>query len=140
MQQKYSILKVINWLLIISGLAYGNMAFAQNNALIIKDAAYICLKGGTGVHLIINSQVNTGISLSGTAAGGIINTDNNEADYVDWIIKNGAINDYIIPWRSTELTSIPLTYHIGTIGSNDGTVSFSTWRTGTTTVTKTALG
>ena len=35
---------------------------------------------------------------------------------------------------------IPFTYNIGTAGSNDGAVSFSTWRTGTTATTKTALG
>jgi hypothetical protein len=88
-------------------------------------AAYVSLKGS--VHLVINAQATTGITR--TTAGGIINTDNNENDYVDWVIKNGTTGDYIIPWMSTEPTYIPFTYHVGTIGSNDGTVLFSTWRT-----------
>jgi len=113
-------------LLYIFFILFGHSTFAQNNALIINGAAYISLKGGTGVHLVVNAQANTGITRTG---GGIINIDNNENDWVDWIIKTGAANNYVIPWMSTDLTYIPFTYTISTPSADNGTVLFSTWRT-----------
>lgn len=84
------------------------------------------MKGG--VYLTVDRQASDGITRT---AGGIINTDNNESNYVDWIVKNGGVNDYIIPWLSTDLSYIPFTFHIGTVGTNDGRLLFSTWRTST---------
>src|ERR1035437_6429327 len=106
-------------------------AFLFGQGLIIKGA-YVQVKGG--VHLIINRQANDGITRT---SGGIINLDNYENNYLDWIIKNGAANDYVVPWMSTDLFYVPFTFHVGTSGTNDGRVLFSTWRT---TALNTALG
>jgi len=96
------------------------------------------MKGGA--YVIINRQANDGITKIGTLTGGIINKDENENNYVSWMIKNGAINDYAVPWLSSGLTAIPFTYHVSTIGSNDGSVQFSTWQTQSNNSTPVAGG
>lgn len=104
--------------------------FTKGQGLIINNTVYLIQKGGTCV--VINRQANDGITRTGTATGGIINNDNNENNYVSWIIGTGSSNPYSVPWMSTDASPayIPFVYTITSPGTNaTGSVLFSTWRT-----------
>lgn len=104
--------------------------FTKGQGLIINNTVYVIQKGGTCV--VINRQANDGITRTGTATGGIINNDNNENNYVSWIIGTGSSNPYSVPWMSTDASPIyiPFVYTITSPGTNAiGSVLFSTWRT-----------
>lgn len=118
-------------ILLITSLTFGQGLFI--------NGGYVIMKGGdasNGLHIVINRQANDGITCS---SGGIINQDNNENNYVDWIIKNGASNSYTVPWTTTS-QFIPFTYQITSPGTNDGRVLLSTWQTQSDNTTQVAGG
>ena len=82
-----------------------NSGFSQG--LFLNGVILFTMKAS--VYLVINAQATTGIRETGTT-GGIINTDNNENNYVKWIIKNGAAGNYIIPWMTTDAHSMDSFY------------------------------
>ena len=100
------------------------MAIGSFSQGLIINGGNVIMNGG--VYVVINRQANDGITRT---AGGIINRDENQNNYISWIIKNGASNDYTIPWLSSGSVYIPFKYHINTAGSNDGSLFFSTWQT-----------
>ncbi|MFH0865535.1 MAG: T9SS type A sorting domain-containing protein [Bacteroidota bacterium] len=93
---------------------------------LIINGGFVIMKGG--VYVVVDKNANDGITRP-AASGGIINKDENENNYVSWVIKNGASNDYIVPWLSSGLIYIPFTYQVNSPGSNDGRLVFSTWQT-----------
>ena len=99
------------------------------------SSGYISMKGG--VYLVVDAQATTGITYT---AGGIINSDENQTNYIDWMIQNGASGNYVIPWISNGGNYIPFTYHINASGSNDGRLLFTTWQTLSDNTTATAWG
>jgi hypothetical protein len=84
------------------------------------------MKGG--VYVVVDKNANDGITRP-ASSGGIINKDENENNYISWVIKNGTSNDYTVPWLSSDLTYIPFIYHVNSSGTNDGRLVFSTWQT-----------
>jgi hypothetical protein len=119
-------------LFILTFLLISNFAISQG--LFITGNVYVIMT--SSVHIVIDRQAADGITRTG---GGIINKDNNEANYVDWIIKNGAIGSYTVPW-TTSAQYIPFTYAVTTPGSNDGRMLFSTWQVQTDNTTPVAIG
>jgi hypothetical protein len=133
MQQKYSILKLFRGFLLIAGLAISNMAFAQN-ALIIKDAAYIIIHGGgassSSVRVIINQPDYHGINQATAGQGGIISEG--EWNYIQWNIGTASgANPYPIPfvYYNGAYNQIPFSMKISSGGLGSGYVLLSTYHT-----------
>lgn len=89
----------------------GAETFAQNNILIINNAAYITLKNGTvpsPVYIVINQPNALGITRMGASPGWIIS----EADgnFVQW--NCGATNaSYVFPFGKSTADYIPFTFN-----------------------------
>ena len=97
---------------------------AQNNALILQDAAHINIDGGA---ILIVAQTNpNGIVTQGTNTG-VINSEG-ETNRVAWIINNGTGN-YVIPFGINSSDRFPMTYNVTTAGSATGALTASTFPT-----------
>lgn len=113
-------------LLLITSVSFGQGLFVTGGYVIMSNNVYV----------VIDRQASDGITRTG---GGIINQDNKEGNYIDWIVKNGSTNNYTIPW-TTSSQYIPFIYQITSSGTNDGRMLFSTWQTQSDNTTPIAVG
>lgn len=115
-------------------------SFSQG--LFISGSAYVVQKGGSASNpscVIINQASVSGITRTG---GGIVNQDNNENNYLVWMIGTGAAGNYTLPWYNSSYTPnyIPFTYGVTSSGTGSGRVLFSTWQTQADNTTAVAGG
>lgn len=111
---------------------------SYSQGLFISGPAYVIQKGGSVSNpscIIIDQPSIAGITRTG---GGIVNQDNNENNYLVWMISTGAAGNYTVPWYNPSASFyIPFTYAVSTPGTGSGRVLFSTWQT---IAANTALG
>ncbi|MCB9188962.1 MAG: T9SS type A sorting domain-containing protein [Flavobacteriales bacterium] len=102
-------------------------AFAQNNALVINDNAFLVINGGTSgdeAVLVVNQSNANGIVTQGT--GGNIVTFG-EFDYVKWNVQTGT-GAYTVPFTTdVAAVKIPLTVNLTSAGTGTGYMAMSTW-------------
>jgi hypothetical protein len=121
---------VLTLLTVISVFGY-----TQNNALVIRNDAYIVVNGGTAgseAVFVVNQPHPNGIITSGTG-GNIVSKG--EFDYIKWNVgPTFAGNSFVIPFTTGTLgageAKIPLTIDISNAGVGSGYVAASTWEVG----------
>ncbi len=101
--------------------------FAQNNALVINNDAFIVINAGTvgdEAVLVVNQSHPNGIVTTGT--GGNIIT-NGEFDYIKWNNGTGTGN-YTVPFTArTGMNKMPLSINITGAGVGAGYMALSSW-------------
>ncbi len=111
---------------------------AQNNALVMKDGAYMVLDGGTSgtpVYVVVDQDHSDGIETQGANGGNIISEG--EYNYIKWNISDIAVastGSYVVPFATGDVslgseTKIPFTLTKTSAGSSGGSVLFSTYET-----------
>jgi hypothetical protein len=110
--------------LFISAFLISSLLHAQNNALILQDAAHVNIDAGAV--LIVAQTSPSGIITQGTNTG-VINSEG-ETNRVAWIINNGT-GSYVIPFGINSTTRFPMTYQVTAAGSASGALTASTYPT-----------
>lgn len=118
----------MKYLLLLSVFFYCCVnSFSQNNALVIRNDAFIVINGGTNgseAVLVVNQPHANGIVTSGT--GGNIITQG-EFDYVKWNVGI-ATGTHTVPLTSdVGNVKIPVSVNISSAGTGNGYIVFSTW-------------
>jgi hypothetical protein len=108
-------------------LGLSQPVLSQNNAVVIRDNAFIVINGGTNgteAVVVVDQSHQNGIVTSGT--GGNIIT-NGEFDYVKWNIGTSTGN-YTVPFTTdVGLIKIPLSVNVTAGGTGSGYMALSTW-------------
>ncbi|CAG5086169.1 T9SS type A sorting domain-containing protein [Parvicella tangerina] len=120
-------MKMVRFIQILFFLGLALVNWAQNNAVVIDDNAYIVINGGvngTEAVLVVDQPHQNGIITTGS--GGNIITQG-EFDYVKWNIGTST-GAYTVPFTAdANNAKIPLTVNITGAGTGAGYIAFSSW-------------